>query len=196
MNSDDIRTLKILEGLEDPNAPSQRDLAKNLNLSIGLVNAFVKRMVAKGYFKLSTIPRNRVKYILTPKGLAEKTRLTYEFVQYSIGFYRRARERFSALFASLAAAKVERVVLYGAVELTEIASVSLAETPSMKLSAVVDPERTGKRFLGHTVMGIEALHRFAWDRLVITDPVAAPAIRRELGAGGVPADKIVVVDPI
>ncbi|MBW2133565.1 MAG: winged helix-turn-helix transcriptional regulator [Deltaproteobacteria bacterium] len=76
MDHRDLRTLKLLEEIEHNHAPSQRDLAKKLNISLGLVNAFVKRLAHKGYFKISTIPKNRVMYILTPKGMAEKTRLT------------------------------------------------------------------------------------------------------------------------
>ena len=77
MDNQDIRTLKLLEEIENGHVPSQRDLAKTLNVSLGLVNSFIKRLAHKGYFKITTIPKNRVKYILTPKGAAEKARLTY-----------------------------------------------------------------------------------------------------------------------
>ena len=86
MNKIDIRTLKILEEIENDHTPSQRDLSKKLNISLGLVNSFVKRLVQKGYLKITTIPKNRVKYILTPKGAAEKTRLTYQYIQHSLAF--------------------------------------------------------------------------------------------------------------
>ena len=66
---------------------SQRDLSRRLNLSLGLVNTFLKRLVNKGYFKVKTMPRNRVKYFLTPKGIARKSRLTVEYLHYSINFY-------------------------------------------------------------------------------------------------------------
>ena len=73
MENQDIRTLKLLEEIDNDRTPTQRDLSKKLNISLGLVNLFIKRLGKKGYFKIKTIPKNRVKYILTPKGAAEKT---------------------------------------------------------------------------------------------------------------------------
>ena len=72
MDQQDIRTLKILEEIEEDQSPSQRAIARKLNISLGLANSFITRLVNKGYFKITNIPANRVKYILTPKGTAEK----------------------------------------------------------------------------------------------------------------------------
>ncbi|MBI5844429.1 MAG: winged helix-turn-helix transcriptional regulator [Deltaproteobacteria bacterium] len=195
MNFEDLRTLKILEELEGPHAPSQRDVARSLDISLGLVNAFVKRLVQKGYFKVTTIPRNRVKYILTPKGMAEKTRLTCEYIQYSIQFYKRARERFSALFSELAAQGVKSVAFYGANELSEIASVSLVES-KLSLVAVADPEKAGKHFLGLVVADPAFLLSTRFDRIIVTDPGAGAQASATLEAVGVPVEKILVVDPV
>ena len=59
MDNQDIRTLKILEEIGTDNVPSQRELARKLNVSLGLVNSFVKRLAQKGYFKVTTIPKCR-----------------------------------------------------------------------------------------------------------------------------------------
>ena len=83
MHEKDLRTLRILEEIDRKRSPSQRYLAKKLNISLGLVNSFLKRLAQKGYFKITNIPKNRVKYILTSKGAFEKTRLTYEYIHYS-----------------------------------------------------------------------------------------------------------------
>ena len=103
MDNQDIRTLKILEEIDNDHSTTQRDLSKKLNISLGLVNSFVKRLAHKGYFKITTIPKNRVKYILTPKGVAEKARLTYQYIQYSFEFYKEAREKLRKLFEDLMA---------------------------------------------------------------------------------------------
>jgi len=66
MDQQELRTLQLLEEIESNRSPSQRDLATHLNISLGLVNAFMKRLAKKGYFKITNIPRNRVRYILTP----------------------------------------------------------------------------------------------------------------------------------
>ena len=61
MDNQDLRTLKILEEIDKENAPSQRELAKELNISLGLVNSFIKRLVKTGYFKITNIQKNRIK---------------------------------------------------------------------------------------------------------------------------------------
>ena len=72
MTPHEIRTLKILEALEKDPTQTQRDLSHQLKISLGLVNAFTKRLVKKGYFKITTIPKNRIQYMLTPKGWLKK----------------------------------------------------------------------------------------------------------------------------
>ena len=101
MDHQDIRTLKILEEIEKSSRLSQRYLAKRLNISLGLVNSFLKRLAKKGFYKVTTVPKNRVKYILTPKGIAEKTRLTYEYIQFSFHFYIDARHKIKQTFEKL-----------------------------------------------------------------------------------------------
>ena len=114
MELKDIRTLKIIEEIEKDYAPSQRELASELNISLGLVNSFIKRLAKKGYCKITTIPKNRVKYILTPKGAAEKTRLTYKYIQYSYKFYKDARKKLRKQFKDLEEQGVHCIVFYGA----------------------------------------------------------------------------------
>ncbi|MDF1593886.1 MAG: winged helix-turn-helix transcriptional regulator, partial [Desulfobacterales bacterium] len=137
MDNQDIRTLKILEEIDNDHVPSQRDLAKKLNVSLGLVNSFIKRLAHKGYFKITTIPKNRARYILTPKGAAEKSRLTYEYIRYSFQFYKASRKKLQKIFKTLEKENVQNIVFYGVSDLTEIAFISLQET-SLQLIAVVD----------------------------------------------------------
>ena len=168
MDNQDIRTLKILEEIDTEHVPSQRDLAKKLDVSLGLVNSFIKRLAHKGYFKITTIPKNRVRYILTPKGAAEKARLTYEYIYYSIHYYKNTRTKLRELFDDLMSQGVKRIVFYGVSDLTEIAYISLQET-TIKLEAVVDDNKIGKSFLGDiTITGLSDLKSFSFDRLLVT----------------------------
>lgn len=127
MDPIDLRTLRILEKVDNDGAPSQRDLARDLNISLGLVNSFIKRLAKKGYFKMGHLPKNRVRYILTPRGVAEKSRLTYEYIQYSFKFYKIARQRLRDLYAGLETQGVRRIVFYGAGDLAEIAYLILQQ---------------------------------------------------------------------
>ena len=82
------RELKVLEAIADDERLTQRGLATRLGIALGLTNLYLKRLVRKGYVKCVNVHSNRVLYLITPKGIVEKTRLTYEFMEYSLQVYR------------------------------------------------------------------------------------------------------------
>ncbi len=167
MDNQDLRTLKILEEIEKDKTPSQRYLAGKLNISLGLVNSFIKRLAQKGLFKIKNIPKNRVKYILTPKGAAEKTRLTYKYIQYSFQFYKSAREKLRNLFYDLKKNGNKKIVFYGAGDLAEIAFISLQEVP-IELVAVVDDNKAGEIFMDFVITDSDYLSTIYFDKIIIT----------------------------
>ncbi|MGD9301794.1 MAG: winged helix-turn-helix transcriptional regulator, partial [Desulfobacterales bacterium] len=167
MDPKDIRTLKILEKADNDIIPSQRDLARELNISLGLVNSFIKRLVKKGYFKVTHVPRNRVRYMLTPMGASEKTRLTYLYIQYSYNFYKDARQKLRDLYAGLEKQGVTRIAFYGASDLAEIAYLSLQET-NIELVAVFDDVKEGKRFMRYTIDHPDRMGSHSFDKILIT----------------------------
>ena len=189
MNHHDIHALRILEEIEKDNSQSQRELSRKLNISLGLVNSFVKRLAQKGYFKITTIPKNRVKYILTPKGFAEKSRLTYEFIQYSFDFYKKARETLKVLLRNLENEGVRKVVFYGASDLAEIAYVSLKET-SLELAGIVDDFKSGERFLGMTISHPSTLTGLEYDKIIVTSISSKDEMYENLVKLDIPKDKI------
>lgn len=166
MEQHEINTLKILEALEENPAQTQRALSKRLKISLGLVNAFTKRLAHKGYFKIITIPKNRIQYILTPKGLAEKTKLTYQYVLHSLKFYNDTRSKFEALFVRISKQNMKRVFFFGASGLAEIAYIVLQET-DLKLAGVFDEVATGEKFLGMTIKGVSDLSEISSRDVVI-----------------------------
>jgi len=193
MDHRELRTLKLLEEIEHNHAPSQRDLARKLNISLGLVNAFVKRLANKGYFKISTIPKNRVMYILTPKGMAEKTRLTYDYIHFSFQFYRKARTKLKEILMKLEEEGGDSVIFYGAGELAEIGFISLQET-SIRLIAVLDDQQAGDAFLGFTLEDPGAIRKYAFDKVIITDMETTSKKLNALLSQGVPRQKIAVLE--
>lgn len=193
MNHQDLRTFQILEEIGNDHVPSQRELAGKLNVSLGLVNSFIKRLTQKGYFKIRNISRNRVKYILTPKGAAEKTRLTYQYIQYSYGFYKEARQKIRNLFQELAAAGVRRIVFYGTGDIAEIAFLSLQETP-MELAAIVDDLHVGIGFLGRVVSASSELENLSFDKILITANKDREDIVASLSAKGMAGDQVVELE--
>ena len=193
MERKDIRTLRILEEIDNDHTPSQRDLSRKLNISLGLVNSFVKRLTNKGYFKINNIPKNRVKYILTPKGAAEKTRLTYQYIQYSFEFYRNAREKLHKLFKHLMAQGVRRVVFYGTGDFAEIAFISLQET-SIQMVAIVDDNNIGEKFLGSVVKNPDNLYSLFFDRVLITSMISKDKVLEKVLEQGIPRSKLIMLE--
>ena len=193
MDYKDIRTLKLLEEIEENHVQSQRELAKKLDISLGLVNSFIKRLVHKGFFKITTIPKNRVKYILTPEGAVEKTRLTYKYIQHSYKFYKDARHKLRKLFQKLEAEGVSLIVFYGASDLAEIAYISLQET-SIEMVAVFDVLKAGKEFLGYMIADPVMISSFSFDRILITSIESREIILDDIIEKGMPRSKIVTIE--
>jgi DNA-binding MarR family transcriptional regulator len=190
MNPVDIRTLQLLEEIEKNHSPSQRQLARQLDISLGLVNSFIKRLAHKGYFKITHIPKNRVKYILTPKGAAEKSRLTYEYIKLSYTFFRNSRKKIQNLLTRLEEQGVKRVVFYGATEMAEIAYLSLHGT-NVQLAAVLDDLHVGKRFFDLTIKSVDALESIMHDRIFLTNAEELDAMQQKLMEMGISSDSVV-----
>lgn len=192
MDPKDIRTLKILEQVDNGRTPSQRDLAGELNISLGLVNSFIKRLVKKGFVKIRTIPKNRLKYILTPRGAAEKSRLTYLYIQHSYNFYKEARQKLRNLCLKLENQGINRIVFYGAGDLAEIAYISLQET-AIQLIAIVDDEKMNTRFMKFLVTDPVYLDTVSYDRILVTSINSRNAILKKITQRGIPSDQVIVI---
>lgn len=192
MDTQELRTLRLLEALEKEKAPSQRDLAKKLNVSLGLVNSFVKRLANKGYFKITNIPKNRVRYILTAKGTAEKTRLTYNYIQYSFEYYKGARESLRKLFTVLSERGIRRIAFFGAGDLAEIASISLQET-EIELVCIFDEKKHGKKFFKREILKPDQVREHLFDRILITATEERDAARDLIINQGIPAKRIILL---
>src|SRR5437016_12997620 len=88
MNVEARRELTVLEAVAGNRHITQRSLAAKLGIALGLTNIYLKRLIRKGYIKCINVQSNRLLYLITPQGITEKTRLTYEFMDYSLQLYR------------------------------------------------------------------------------------------------------------
>lgn len=127
MERESQRDLEIVSTIAEGGLVTQRGLARKLGIALGLTNLYLKRLARKGYIKVTTIPPNRIKYLLTPKGILEKSRLTYEYMEYSLQLYRQARRALRESLVPLAQAGHRRVVLCGTGEAAELAYLTLRE---------------------------------------------------------------------
>lgn len=119
--------LDFLEAVEAGEVVSQNALAKRVSLSVGLVNAVLRRMAQKGYVKIRSAPFKRYAYYLTPHGFVEKARLVADYLDVSLSFFRRARGEYGDLLATARKTGVRRIAFAGDGELIEIALLAAIE---------------------------------------------------------------------
>ena len=119
----------VLELVERNPTLTQRSVAKELGIALGLVNAYLKRCIHKGLVKVSEVPPRRYAYYLTPKGFAEKSRLTASYLAYSFSFFRQARAQLAEIFAVATMRGQRRLALIGEGDLAEIASLVAGKHP-------------------------------------------------------------------
>ena len=186
---DQHRSLQILDELSNNDSLTQRDLSSRLGIALGLVNSYIKNLVAKGYLTVKAIPPKRYAYYLTPKGFTEKTRLTYDLLHDYTRIYREARNNLKTLFHDLQKSGMKRIIFAGADEVAEIAYITLQET-QLKLAAIVDGDRAGELFFNKTIKPVEAVRDLSYDTIVVTSYVKRERYYNELIAGGVPEHKI------
>lgn len=148
---DSSRSLQLLSEISGEEPLSQRELSRRLGIAVGLVNSYLKNLVSKGFVRVKNFPSNRYAYLLTPQGLAEKSRLAYQHLSYFTSLYTVARQDYLDLFRRLEASGVHEVAFCGVDEVAEVAYLSLQET-GLELVAVMDNERQGELFFGLTVM--------------------------------------------
>lgn len=147
---DSYRSLLLMSEIVGEEPLSQREISQRLGIAVGLVNSYLKNLVAKGYVRVKNFPRNRYAYLLTPQGLAEKSRLAYQHLSYFTNLYTLARQDYLELFRRLEQSGVSGVVFCGVDEVAEIAYLSLRET-GIELSLVIDPDNAGSSFFGKIV---------------------------------------------
>jgi DNA-binding MarR family transcriptional regulator len=192
------RNLEILSAVGEGGATTQRALAARLGIALGLVNLYLRRLARKGYIKVTEFSekpyaRKRLRYLLTPKGITEKTRLTYAYMDRSLAQYRLARQALRDALADLAQQGRKRVALYGTGEAAELAYLTLREYG-------VEPVGVFGNGAPATFLGGAARD---W-REIVTEDVDAVVIATfdkphvhtpALLALGIPAEKLITLRP-
>jgi DNA-binding MarR family transcriptional regulator len=164
--------LSLLSSVEHDGEKSQRRIAAELGIALGLVNAYLKRCVKKGLVKVQDAPARRYAYYLTPHGFAEKSRLTVEYLSYSFSFFRQAKADCARIFQSARGQDFQNLVLCGKSDLAEIAILSAVDC-GVSIIAIVDPSANELPFAGTPVVSSYDRLTVPFDAVVITDVVNA-----------------------
>jgi predicted transcriptional regulator len=159
--------LGVLKSVEE-GATSQRRIAAELGIALGLVNAYLKRCLNKGLIKVREAPARRYAYYLTPRGFAEKSRLTVEYLSLSFSFFRKAKADCADVFTTAKARNFQTLVLRGKSDLAEIAILSAVESGVLIL-AVVDRGANGAPLAGKPIVPNYDQVGTPFDAVVVTD---------------------------
>lgn len=166
-NSEREITLGVLNAVHDNSHVTQRSMAVELGIALGLTNSYLKRCIKKGLIKVQQAPANRYAYYLTPHGFAEKARLAREYLTQGFQFFRIAREQCSDIFAHCCEQGLQRIALHGLTDLAEIA-VLCAKDHNIELVCIVDSSSQMEDYAGIPVYKSKP-EKITIDAFVITD---------------------------
>ncbi len=121
------RELDLLNQIEKDPDISQANLAKELGVAVGTINWHLKRMIEKGYVKVKRAQRKKLRYIITPEGIALRARLTVDYVRNSFNLYNLTRERAIKALNELQLFGYQSVQIQGNNEIAEVCRLSCLE---------------------------------------------------------------------
>ena len=189
MDKEDLHILRLMGEIDRDGDHSQRELSQRLDLSLGLVNTFLKRLVTKGYSKVTTLPKNRLKYFLTPEGIARKSKLTVEYLHYSMNFYRDIKLLLLKKYKEMEKNRVKSILFWGAGEVAELAYLYLQQT-NIQLAGIIDDEKQGKKFFNFKIERSHRVRQMDWDMVFVTQLEDIDEDIKRLHENGIPKEKI------
>ncbi len=126
-SADPERELVLLEQIEHDPDVNQATLASLLGVAVGTVNWHLKRLVEKGYVKVKKAQRRKLRYIITPEGLAFRAHLTIDYIENSLRLYRRTRLRVRDLLTEVRQAGYEHIHILGDGDIADICKLTCLE---------------------------------------------------------------------
>jgi DNA-binding MarR family transcriptional regulator len=161
--------LNILQEIDSDGACTQRELARRSGLTLSYLNVYLKGLIRKGYVSVRDMPGRRLWYNLTPAGIAEKARMTLEYMKWSLANYRDVRQRVMNLCQELRQQNKLDIVICGVSEAAEILYLATIES-GLRVVGVVDDSKAGQKWLNFSVMNLSALRSdISYDFIIIGD---------------------------
>jgi DNA-binding MarR family transcriptional regulator len=125
--NEEFRELTLLENIENDPDVNQSTLAMQLGVAVGTVNWHLKRLIAKGYVKVKRAERKKLRYIITPEGIALRARLAVDYVERSFAIYRKTRQRVNEYLSQVKAAGYDSVRIVGKGDVVDICRLTCLE---------------------------------------------------------------------
>jgi len=188
-DGDSLHTLHILDEISKGNPITQRELSSKLGITLGMINRYLKRLARKGYIDITKAGGKKLHYLLTPKGITEKSFLLYRHIKKSFQIYTRAQKRMLQFFEELQNEGVKTIVLYPPTPVAEIAILVLHDSP-INLVCIVDKNKGKDSFLGYRIISLDDLQGVEFNKLLITSEDSVEKVVKELEPYGVERKKI------
>ena len=139
--------LNFFNAIEKAEEKTQKTISSEIAVSIGMANALIKKFLKKGLIKVQQAPYKRFVYYLTPEGFSDKVKLVREYINESLGFFRKVRADFNRILIN---DNSDGYYLYGVSEICEIAILSAQEN-NKKIISIIDKNFKGKKYLNYSV---------------------------------------------
>jgi DNA-binding MarR family transcriptional regulator len=127
VSSESTRELALLETIEKDPDVTQATLATQMDVAVGTVNWHLKRLIEKGYVKIKRAERKKLRYIITPEGIALRARLTVDYIEQQFLLYRKTRQRVKEFAERARAAGFEKISLRGEGDVADICRLTCLE---------------------------------------------------------------------
>ena len=169
MDKQNIGELNILQEIHSNGKCTQRELAKRSGLTLSYLNIYLKGLIRKGYVSVRDMPGRRLWYNLTPMGIAEKAKMTLEYMKWLQGNYRDIRERVRVVCQELKQENLLNLLICGVSDAAEIFYIATIEA-GLKVVGVVDEAKAGEKWLNFPVMRLNAVkEKLSYDHIIIGD---------------------------
>jgi DNA-binding MarR family transcriptional regulator len=173
-------TLGVLNAIDENSSVTQRHVAKDLGVALGLVNSYLKRSIKKGFVKIRHAPANRYVYYLTPAGFSEKSRLTAEYLSGSFHFFRNARQECTNILKQCEELGHYKIVMAGASDLAEIVYLC-AQEHAIEMVGVLDSGMTDQTFFTLPILrDLKFIDEF--DAIIVTSLLEPQSVYNDLAS--------------
>ena len=186
------RELRLLEEVESAPQVSQRQLAQQLGIAIGVANLLVRSLAKRGYIRVTRVGWKRWVYVVTPAGIARKLHLTLDYVDRFMGHYRKVRTLLREDMRGLPITPDSRVAICGVTELAELMYLALRDMGVTNID-FLDPDGPGRSFLGMPAKGLDAIVPGEYTKVIVAYSGDVSSTRFQLHSFGVSENQIVTL---
>lgn len=168
-----MKELSLLQELEKNPIVSQRELSNKFGIALGVTNACLKRMVRRGWIRITSLNHHKIGYFLTPKGFAEKAKLTLHLISWTVQHYSTLKDIIGVKLLEMQNKGVERIVFYGVSDEMEIAYITL-QGLNLKLVGIVEDDEifNPRMIFGCKLEPVSRVNELRPDAVLITSLTA------------------------